>query len=52
VKFTTSAVKTALGAAGIAGVSLLTAATASAVPANVQGLGASERLVEGPLVTD
>jgi Domain of unknown function (DUF1942) len=52
VKFATTTVKTALGAAGIAAVSVFTAATASAAPANIQGFGASEQLVDGPMVTN
>ncbi|WP_293332850.1 MPT63 family protein [Mycobacterium sp.] len=50
MKFTTTAAKTALGAAGIAAVSVFAAGTASAAP-NIQGFGASESLVDGPLVT-
>ena len=38
VKFTTTTMKTAIGAAGIAAVSLATAGTASAAP-NIQGFG-------------
>jgi hypothetical protein len=45
------AVKAALGAAGIAAVGVFTAATASAAP-TIQGLGTSETLVDGPLITD
>ena len=51
MKFTTTTLKTALGAAGIAAVSLATAGSASATP-NIQGFGASEPLVDGPLVTN
>jgi hypothetical protein len=51
VKFTTTTVKTALGAAGIAAVSLLTPATAMSAPAAIQGFGVSQNLVEGPMVT-
>jgi hypothetical protein len=51
VKFVTSTVKTAIGAAGIAAVSVVAAATASAAPPNIQGFGASESLIDGPLVT-
>jgi Domain of unknown function (DUF1942) len=54
VKFTGNTVKTsaktALAAAGIAAVGFFTAAPASANPI-VQGLGTSETLVDGPLVT-
>src|SRR6202046_1572809 len=51
VKFTTTTMKTAIGAAGIAGVSLAAAGTASAAP-NIQGFGASEPLIDGPMVTN
>jgi hypothetical protein len=51
VKFTTSTVKTAIGAAGIAAVSVVAATTVSAAPPNIQGFGTSEPLIEGPLVT-
>jgi hypothetical protein len=51
VKFTTTTVKTAVGAAGIAAVSVFAAATASAAPPNIQGFGTSESLIDGPLVT-
>jgi hypothetical protein len=50
VKFTKTTVKTALGAAGIAAVSLLTPATALAAPA-IQGFGVSQNLVDGPMIT-
>lgn len=51
MKFTTTTAKTALGAAGIAAVSLFGAATASAAPTITEGLGTPETLVDGPLVT-
>ena len=51
MKFTTTTVKTAVGAAGIAAVSVFAAATASAAPPNIQGFGASESLIDGPMVT-
>jgi hypothetical protein len=51
VNFTTTTVKTAIGAAGIAAVSVFAAATASAAPPNIQGFGASESLIDGPMVT-
>jgi Domain of unknown function (DUF1942) len=51
VKFTNTTVKTAVGAAGIAAVSVFTAATASAAPPNIQGFGTSEQLIDGPMVT-
>lgn len=50
MKFTSTTMKTALGAAGIAAVTLLAPATASAAPA-VQGFGVSQNLVDGPMVT-
>jgi hypothetical protein len=51
VKFSSTTVKTAIGAAGIATAGLFTAATAVAAPPTVQGFGTSEQLVDGPLVT-
>jgi Domain of unknown function (DUF1942) len=51
VKFTSTAMKSAIGAAGIAAVGVFTAATASASPI-IQGLGTSETLVDGALITD
>ena len=51
MKFTTTTMKTAIGAAGIAAVSLATAGTASAAP-NIQGFGTSEPLIDGPMVTN
>jgi hypothetical protein len=51
VKFTTTTMKTAIGAAGIAAVSLATAGSASAAP-NIQGFGTSEPLIDGPMVTN
>jgi uncharacterized protein DUF1942 len=51
VKFTTTTMRTAIGAAGIAAVSLAAAGTASAAP-NIQGFGASEPLIDGPMVTN
>ena len=51
MKFTTTTMKTAIGAAGIAAVSLAAAGTASAAP-NIQGFGASEPLIDGPMVTN
>jgi Domain of unknown function (DUF1942) len=47
--FTTTTVKAALSAAGIAGASIFMAATAAA---NVQGFGATEQAIDGPLITD
>ena len=51
MKFATSSVKTAIGAAGMAAVGLVAPAIASAAPPNIQGFGSSESLVDGPLVT-
>src|SRR6516165_8918633 len=48
---TTTAVKTAIAAGGIAAASVFAAATASAAP-NIQGFGTSQKLVDGPLVTN
>src|SRR4051794_6148531 len=42
----------AIAAAGIAGVTAFGAATASAAPQpNIQGFGASEQLIDGPMIT-
>jgi hypothetical protein len=51
VKFATTTAKTAIGAAAIAAVSVFGAAPASAAPPNIQGFGASESLIDGPMVT-
>jgi hypothetical protein len=51
VSFTKAAMKTAIGAAGIASVTIFTATTAAAVDPTVQRLGSTEQLVDGPLVT-
>src|ERR1700738_3356927 len=51
VKFTTTTVKTAIGAAGIAAGSVFAARTASAAPPNIQGFGTSESLIDGPMIT-
>ncbi len=51
VNFTRVAMKSAIGAAGIASVTIFTAATAAAVNPTVQRLGTTEQLVDGPLVT-
>lgn len=53
MKFTMTAVKTAVAAGGIATAGIFVAATASAAPPpNIQGFGESEQLVDGPLVTN
>jgi hypothetical protein len=51
VKFATTTVKTVIGAAGIAAVSVFAAATASAAAPTIQGFGTSESLIDGPMVT-
>lgn len=51
MKFTSSAMKVAIGATGIATAAVFTAATAAAVNPTIQRLGTSEQLVDGPLVT-
>ena len=51
MKFTTTTMRTAIGAAGIAAVSLATAGSASAAP-KIQGFGTSEPLIDGPMVTN
>lgn len=51
MKFTTTAVKTVTGAAGIAAVSVFAAATASAASPTIQGFGTTESLIDGPMVT-
>ena len=51
MKFTTTTVQTAIGAAGIAAIGVFAAATASAAPPNIQEFGASESLIDGPMVT-
>ena len=48
---TKTAVKTAIAAGGLAAASVFAAATASAAP-NIQGFGTSQKLVDGPMVTD
>lgn len=47
----TTAVKTAIGAVGIAAVSVFGATTAVAGPPTIQGFGTTERLFDGPMVT-
>ena len=48
---TATMIKTAIGAAGIAAISVTTAGSASAAP-NIQGFGTSEPLVDGPMITN
>ena len=52
MKFTGTAVKTAIAAGGVGAAAVITAATASAAPPNIQGFGTSEQLIDGPMVTD
>src|SRR5246127_4922820 len=47
-----TSVKSAIAAGGIAAAGVFTAATASAAPPNIQPFGASEPLIDGPLVTN
>ncbi|WAJ46885.1 MPT63 family protein [Mycobacterium sp. Aquia_216] len=49
MKSTTTTVKAALSAVGIAGASLFTAGPAGA---DVQGFGATEQAIDGPLITE
>ena len=51
MKYATIITKTAIAAAGIAAISFATAASASAAP-DIQGFGASEPLIDGPMVTN
>ena len=51
MKFTTTTVKTVIGAAGIAAVSVFAAATASAASPTIQGFGTTESLIDGQMVT-
>ncbi len=48
---TTTFIKTAIGAAGIAAISVTTAGSAAAAP-NIQGFGTSEPLIDGPMITN
>ena len=52
MKFTSTTVKTAIGAAAIAAAGTFTAATAVAAPPTMGGFGASEQLVDGALITN
>lgn len=52
MKFTSTMVKTAVRAAGIAAAGIFGAGTAVAAPPTTGGFGTSEQLVVGPLVTD
>jgi Domain of unknown function (DUF1942) len=52
MKVTTTAVKSAIAAGGIATAGVFVAAVASAAPPNIQGFGTSEQLVDGPLITN
>ena len=52
MKFTSTTVKSAIGATGIAAASIFGAATAVAAPPTMGGFGTSEQLVDGPLITN
>lgn len=47
-----TAIKTAIAAAGIGATTVFTAATAFAAPPTIQGFGSSEQLIDGPLITN
>lgn len=52
MKFTSTTVKSAIGATGIAAASIFAAATAVAAPPTMGGFGTSEQLMDGPLITN
>ncbi|HZC90664.1 MAG TPA: MPT63 family protein [Mycobacterium sp.] len=52
MKLSSTTVKTVIGATGIAAASVFAAATAVAAPPTMGGFGASEQLVDGPLITN
>jgi hypothetical protein len=52
VKFTSTTVKSAIGATGIAAASIFAAATAVAAPPTMGGFGTIEQLMDGPLITN
>lgn len=52
MKFSSTTVKSAIGATGIAAASIFAAATAVAAPPTMGGFGTSEQLVDGPLITN
>ena len=53
MKFTATAAKAAIGAAGISAATAFVPAIASAAPPpTIQGFGTSEKLVDGPLITN
>lgn len=52
MKFTSTTVKSAIGATGIAAASIFAAATAVAAPPTMGGFGTSEQLVDGALITN
>src|ERR1700742_2544354 len=52
MKFTSNAMKSVIGAGGIAAVGAFTAATASAAPPYIQRFGTSQQQIEGPLITN
>lgn len=52
MKFTSTTVKTGIGAAALAAAGVVGAGIASAAPPTVQSLGTSESLFDGPMVTN
>ncbi|GBE66484.1 immunogenic protein MPT63 [Mycobacterium sp. MFM001] len=52
MKFTSTTVKTGIGAAALAAAGVFGAGVASAAPPTVQSLGTSEALFDGPMVTN
>lgn len=48
---TSTIIKAAVGAAGVAAIGLTTAGSASAAP-DIQGFGTSEALIDGPMITN
>ncbi|KZS75450.1 hypothetical protein A4G26_22390 [Mycobacterium kansasii] len=51
MKFTTTAMKTGIGAAAIAAAGVFGTVSAAAAPPTIQGFGTAEQLVDGPMVT-
>lgn len=51
MKFTTTTVKTVIGAAGLAGAGVFAAVPAFAASPTIQGFGTTESLIDGPMVT-
>ncbi|OBK31612.1 hypothetical protein A5634_13625 [Mycobacterium asiaticum] len=51
MRLTTTSVKTAIGAAGVAAACVFGAGIASAAPPTIEGFGTSQQLVSGPMIT-